>query len=231
MSRSILQLPRYIFWGSYLWAASMMGPLLLTAQNPQPSQQPPESSPRDLKPVHPQENNGVTPTGVAPQRYALVIGIAHYENLPDSAQLRYPDRDAESIYTTLISQEGGRFPANHVHMLTGAQASRANILLELENWLPSVTAPDDQVLIYFAGHGFISGGKGYLAPYDIDLHDIPHTSIAMDKLGSLIGTTIKGKWKVLLTDACHSGAITPETTPAELNHHLLDMHQSIFSLT
>ena len=157
--------------------------------------------------------------------------IAHYQNLPKSAQLQYPDRDAESIYTTLISEQGGQFPANHVHVLTNAQATQANILHELEDWLPSVSAPSDRVLIYFAGHGFISGGKGYLAPYDIDLHNISATAIPMETLGTLIGGRIQGKWKVLLTDACHSGAITPETDPTQLNHMLLDLHQSIFSLT
>ncbi|HEY1985561.1 MAG TPA: tetratricopeptide repeat protein [Terracidiphilus sp.] len=181
--------------------------------------------------MRPAEPTGSVPSNTAPQSYALVVGIAHYANLPDSAQLRYPDRDAESIYTTLISQQGGEFPANHVHMLTGTQATQASILHELDVWLPSVTAPNDRVLIYFAGHGFISGGKGYLAPYDIDLHNIAGTAISMESLGSLIGTKIKGKWKVLLTDACHSGAITPETNPAQLNQLLLDVHQSIFSLT
>src|SRR6185437_10424210 len=105
------------------------------------------------------------------------------------------------------------------------------ILHELQSWLPSVTAPNDRVLIYFAGHGFISGGKGYLAPYDVDLHNLAGTAIPMETLGNLIGTRIQGKWKVLLTDACHSGAITPETDPTQLNHLLLDLHQSIFSLT
>jgi len=224
---------RYFWRCSVVWAACLLAPLVLQGQSPAPSQQPPDpgNNTRDLKPVHPPGKNPATQTGAVPQSYALVVGIAHYQNLPDSAQLRYPERDAESIYTTLISQQGGQFPANHVHMLTGAQANKVNVLHELENWLASVTAPDDRVLIYFAGHGFISGGKGYLAPYDIDLHDIPNTSIGMDTLGSLVGTRIKGKWKVLITDACHSGAITPDTNPAELNHLLLDVHQSIFSLT
>jgi len=233
MSRSIPKEPRHILRRPFLWAACVAAPLLLNGQNPAPPQQSPDqgTNTRDLKPVRPPENNGSTPNGDVPQSYALVIGIGHYENLPASAQLRYPERDAQSIYTTLISEEGGRFSANHVHMLTGTQANKANILHEIQNWLPSVTAPDDRVLIYFAGHGFISAGKGYLAPYDIDLHNIADTAISMDTVGTLVGTTIKGKWKVLLTDACHSGAITPETVPAELNHLLLDVHKSIFSLT
>jgi tetratricopeptide (TPR) repeat protein len=189
-----------------------------------------DNNTRDLKPVHPDENKPSAQT-VVPQSYALVIGIAQYANLPASAQLRYPDRDAQAIYTTLISEQGGEFPANHVHMLTDSEATLANIRRELENWLPAVTTPDDRVLIYFAGHGFISSGKGYLAPYDIDLHNIAGTALPMETLGRLIGTQIKGKWKVLLTDACHSGAITPETDPTQLNGLLLSMNQSIFSLT
>ncbi len=202
-----------------------------TQQPDSTQQQNPNGNTRDLKPVHPPETTAPTPTGVVPQSYALVVGIAHYANLPASAQLRYPDRDAQSIYTTLISQQGGEFPANHVHMLTNDQATQANILRELETWLPSVSTPNDRILIYFAGHGFISGGKGYLAPYDTDLHHLSTTAIPMDTLGELIGTKIQGKWKVLMTDACHSGAITPETDPTQLNHLLLDLRQSLFSLT
>ena len=207
-----------------------LGCLAVRAQDQKPESTGPQTpSARDLKQVHPAESTAST--GAVPQSYALVVGIAHYANLPASAQLRYPDRDAESIYTTLISRQGGEFPANHVHMLTNEQATQANILQELENWLPSVSAPDDRILIYFAGHGFISGGKGYLAPYDTDLHRLSATAIPMDSLGELIGSRIKGKWKVLITDACHSGAITPETDPTQLNHLLLDLRQSLFSLT
>lgn len=45
-----------------------------------------------------------------PHSYALVVGIAHYAHLPAKAQLQFADRDAEEVYTTLISAEGGTFP-------------------------------------------------------------------------------------------------------------------------
>jgi uncharacterized caspase-like protein/tetratricopeptide (TPR) repeat protein len=191
---------------------------------------PPAPATRDLKPVNPVDNASA-PTATIPRSYALVIGIAHYPLLPASAQLKYPDRDAEAVYTTLISQEGGNFPAEHVHVLTDGQATLANVRHELEVWLPSVTQPSDRVLIYFAGHGFISHGQAYLAPSDVDLHNLAATALPMSTLGELVGGRIHGKWKVLLTDACHSGAITPETSPQQLNQSLLDVHQSVFSLT
>ena len=206
-------------------------PCTLLAQQPAPAA--PAQNERDLKTIKP---GGAAATAsdapvTIPRSYALVVGISHYANLPASAQLHYPGRDAEEMYTTLISPEGGQFPPENVHRLIDAEATQANLKRELEQWLPSVTKPDDRVLIYFAGHGFVAGGKGYIAPYDIDLKNVANTAYSMDRLGQVIGSQIKGKWKVLLTDSCHSGAITPEADRAELNKTLLDMKTSLFSLT
>ena len=52
----------------------------------------------------------------------------------------------------------------------------------------------------------------------------------MDELGSVIGGKINAKWKVLLTDACHSGAISRKIPKASITR-LGDLTQSLFSLT
>jgi len=197
--------------------------LLCAGQAPVSQQQ------RDLNVVPDQAAKPSAPQ--IPHSYALVVGIAKYKNLPAKAQLQYPDRDAADMYSTLISEKAGQFPAEGVHELINEQATLANLKQQLETWLPSVTGPSDRVFIYFAGHGFISGGKAYLAPYDMDPTKIAATSYPMDELGQVIGNRIHGKWKVLLTDACHSGAITPEDDTAQLNKSLLDLNSSMFSLT
>src|SRR5207244_1795285 len=69
-----------------------------------------------------------------------------------------------------------------------------------------------------------------LAPSDIDLHNIGATGYPMDELGSVMGGKIRARSKILLTDACHSGAITPEDTES-LNHTLGELNKSLFSLT
>jgi tetratricopeptide (TPR) repeat protein/uncharacterized caspase-like protein len=166
-----------------------------------------------------------------PRSYALVVGISKYEHLPQAAQLQFPDQDAESVYTVLISPEGGQFPAENVHKLINGQATLENIRHELEVWLPSVTHPDDRVVVYFAGHGFVSNGTAYIAPYDIDLNNIANSAYPMEALGKDIGTKINGKWKVLITDSCHSGAITPEADRSTVNRTLLDLDKSLFSIT
>jgi tetratricopeptide (TPR) repeat protein len=157
--------------------------------------------------------------------------VAGYKNLPASAQLEYSERDADSIYSILISPEGGNFRAENVHRLTGAKATLANLKQELEIWLPSVAKEDDRVFVYFAGHGFVQGGRAYLAPYDLDPNNIAATGYPMDTLGSVAGSRIKSKWKVLVTDSCHSGAITPDADAVAYNRSLLDLSRSMFSLT
>ncbi|MGA2436007.1 MAG: tetratricopeptide repeat protein [Bryobacteraceae bacterium] len=169
-------------------------------------------------------------TQAIPRGYALVVGIAAYKNLPEKFQLHYPERDAEAMYSVLISPEGGNFPAENVHRLTGARATLSNLRHELEDWLPNAAKEDDRVVIYFAGHGFVFGGKAYLAPYDFDVNRVSATGYAMDDLGAVIGGKIKAKWKVLFADACHSGAIAPEDNQ-QINGTLLNLNRSLFALT
>src|SRR5262249_32960343 len=164
-----------------------------------------------------------------PKSFALVVGIAEYPKLARSNWLRFPERDAESLYAVLISPAGGGFRAENVHKLIGPQATLANVTRELEEWLPGAAQDADRVLIYFAGHGFVVDGKALLSPYDFDPARPVDSGYAMDRLGKAIGTRIRSRWKVLLTDACHSGAITPDNLT--INTTLRDLSQSLFSLT
>lgn len=215
-------------WGDaalLLWACVALFAPVVAAQQTKP-----QNKERDLR----LEKDAVPgqPKAVGiPRSYALVVGISNYQNLAAAQQLQFPERDAEAIYSILISTEGGNFRAENVHKLIGAKATLARLRYELEEWLPSVTKDDDRVLIYFAGHGFVYSGKAYLAPYDIDLKNIGATGYGMDALGRDIGTKTKGKWKVLLTDSCHSGAIHPDADVQLINGTLGSLNKSLFSLT
>jgi tetratricopeptide (TPR) repeat protein len=214
------------------WRISSWGSLLILL--PALAQQPAATQQRDLrveKDAGPVSIPGQAQTVRIPRSYALVVGIANYRNLTAAQQLQFPERDADAIYSILISTEGGNFRAENVHKLVGAKATLAALRHELEEWLPSVAKDDDRVLIYFAGHGFVYGGKAYLAPYDIDLKNIAATGYPMDTLGRDIGVKIKGKWKVLLTDSCHSGAINPDADVQLINGTLGNLNKSLFSLT
>src|SRR5262245_14432964 len=50
-----------------------------------------------------------------PKGYALVIGVGTYPGMDAKANLEFAERDAEAMYATLISPEGGNFKAENVH--------------------------------------------------------------------------------------------------------------------
>src|ERR1035438_1185820 len=118
-----------------------------------------QQQPRDLK--YESGAAEAKPAAVAiPRSYALVVGIATYKNLEAKDQLQFSERDAESMYSILISPEGGNFHAENVHKLVGVRATLANLRHELEEWLPAAGGADDRGVGYLAGHGFIFGGRG-----------------------------------------------------------------------
>jgi tetratricopeptide (TPR) repeat protein len=207
-----------------LLALATAAALAQVPQQTQPNQK------RDLK-VENLDAPTLPPSAKTPPRsYAVVIGISKYPKLDSGHQLNFPERDAQSMNTILISPEGGNFKAENVKILAGPQATLAAMRREIDGWLPSVAKDGDRVLIYFAGHGFIFGGKGYLAPVDFDGAHPEQTGYPMDELGQVIGSKIHATYKVLMTDACHSGAISPEDTQA-LNSSLSNLQKSLFSFT
>ncbi len=130
---------------NFAWRISsfLLAATFVMAQAP-----PAQNKSRDLKY---EDNAPATPSASIPRGYALIVGISNYKNLPVKSQLEFPERDADAVYSVLISNEGGNFHAENVHRLTGANATLANLKHELEVWLPSVAQPDDRVVIYFAG--------------------------------------------------------------------------------
>ena len=166
-----------------------------------------------------------------PRGYALIIGIAEYQNLDRSRQLQFPESDAEAMHRVLINHEGGAFAPENVRVLKGRQATLANIRRELEDWLPSVAQPADRVVVYFAGHGLVQDGKGYLAPWDVDPQRLAETAYPMSALGEVLAGKVKANWKVLLTDACHSGKINAETTTEALAQQFGALPPNFLTLT
>ncbi len=131
----------------------------------------------------------------------------------------------------LVNQQGGAFRPEDVHVLRGADATLANIRRELEEWLPAVAGAQDRVVVYFAGHGVVQGGRGYLAPYDVQPDRLAATGYSMSSLGDVMANRIGARWKVLLTDACHSGKINAETTNDALEQQFEALPGSFLTLT
>lgn len=201
------------------------------ATSPQPQQDSGNLNNRDLQIKKLPAQQGPNQPLAVPRGYALVIGVGKYEKLDPEDDLKFSESDAEAVYRVLISQQGGAFPPENVHRLIGPQATLANIRHELEQWLPSVAKEPDRVIVYYAGHGFVQSGRGYIAPWDIDPSSPATTGYSMNTLGNVLAQNVKARWKVLLTDACHSGKITSETTNEAIDEQFKGMPGGFLNLT
>lgn len=93
----------------------------------------------------------------APTRHALIVAIGSYAGLPRGAQLEGPAHDADALRSVLVRRWG--FEAERVQVLLNEQASKRAILDAIRA-LQTRTQPDDEVLIYFSGHGTSSLDSG-----------------------------------------------------------------------
>jgi hypothetical protein len=127
--------------------------------------------------------------------WAVVAGVASYDHMP---VLRYTDDDAYRFYAFLKSLEGGALPDEQIRILIDEEASRDNILGNL-NEVFGMAKPDDLVIFYFSGHGL----NGSFLPIDFDGYNnkIGHEEIAA------IFNKCKARFKLCLADACHSGSL------------------------
>ncbi|MFN7926036.1 MAG: caspase family protein [Bryobacteraceae bacterium] len=166
-----------------------------------------------------------------PRGYAVVIGVSDYQKLAPDQDLPFAERDAESIYQVLISKEGGNIEFQNVRKLLGKEATAARIRQTLEEWLPSVATEADRVVVYFVGHGLVDDKRaGYLAPYDVDPAALAATAYPMARLSDTLANKVKARWKVLLTDACHSGKVTPASTFESVNDAFRQLPRGFLTL-
>jgi len=90
--------------------------------------------------------------------------------------------------------------------LLNEEATQVAILNSLDQFL-STASSDDQVIVFFAGHGMLDSLMNfYYAAYDVDFKN-PETKgisyeLILEKLGKLPLSR-----KLLLIDACHSGNV------------------------
>lgn len=149
---------------------------------------------------------------VAPEkRWALIVGVSEYQNLPKNEWLLSGHKDAVAIADFLRSPRGGGTPDSHLRLLINEEATLANIQQGLK-FLSDQVGPGDVATIFFAGHGTVDreGRReaAYLLPFDADPNRLQATALGMDDLAEHVdGRLPQAAQVVLITDACHSGGL------------------------
>jgi WD40 repeat protein len=139
---------------------------------------------------------------IAKSRYfALLIGINEYQD-PEINDLTNPIKDAESLYNVLLSKY--TFEKDNIKFLKNPTQRE---IMETFDELVRVLTSNDNLLIFYAGHGkWDEKGKvGYWFPTDAAKTGSVNwfrNSALRDYLSS-----IATKHTLLIADACFSGAI------------------------
>lgn len=144
-------------------------------------------------------------------KWALVIGISKFQK--PELDLKCAATDARDFGNFLVKE--CNFAADHVHVLTDAQATRAQVLNELgDKWLPRVVRPDDLVVVYVSTHGSPSdvdlGGINYLLTWDTDPDSLYASGLPMQDLMRLIKGRLRSDRVMIVLDACYSGNVNPQ---------------------
>ncbi len=138
------------------------------------------------------------------QQWAIIAGVDTYEDKNYYGHLTVSTHDAKAIYTLLLRNN---FDKDHIHLLTDQgphPPSKGNILATLQS-VARVTEPEDLLLFYFSGHGEEKDGESYLVPTEgrgIVLEDM---GIPIKRVREIMEKA-EAKAKVIILDACHSGA-------------------------
>lgn len=140
------------------------------------------------------------------QNWAVIIGISRYKYSGQNGltNLIFADDDAKA-FARVLRNLG--WSENHIKLLVNEEATQRNIMITLESWLTKA-GPDDQIVLFWAGHGFPDPEdpeKVYLACYDTDI-SIPVTGYRMDKVRAALEER-KARNVILFADTCHAGKL------------------------
>ncbi|WOB69552.1 SUMF1/EgtB/PvdO family nonheme iron enzyme [Microcystis aeruginosa] len=171
-------------------------------------------------------------------RYALVIGINDYDDRNFLPSLSKPAKDAEAVAKFL--ENTGTFAnverlpnrwiaAEKRYEVVPGKVTGNEVLQALQQILSGEQTKNQEVLIYFSGHGFrlinrIGDGEAYLATSDSQPDG--KNAISLDReLNPLLRRSSLSNLVVML-DCCHAGALLPENRG--LDRTLLEPSLSAF---
>lgn len=131
------------------------------------------------------------------KRVAIVIAV---ENYSDSRikKVSYAEADARGFADAL---EVGA-PIDKV-LLLSAKATKTSINSKIRLHVKAL-AGEDELFLFYAGHGFSKNGHNYITCHDTDLDDLADTSISLQSILDVCGKSACKRIGLFL-DSCESG--------------------------
>jgi len=156
-------------------------------------------------------------------RRSLLIGINGYK--PSIGILRFCVSDVKHIKAALNARRDG-FDSTTCVLLTDEQENiqrptKSNIIERISE-VCDLASLEDTILIQFCGHGAIANnGRLYLLPIDATPISIEETAISWQWLRDKLEKS-SAKNKIILLDACHSGAGKDAAASVRASYEILN---------
>ncbi|MGG4449494.1 MULTISPECIES: caspase family protein [Brevibacillus] len=138
-----------------------------------------------------------------PIAYKAFLVAVNKNISPDFSDLPNTINDVREV-KRLLMEKPSNFDDANVQEFTGTISKKTIITAELEAFFESATN-EDILFLFWAGHGYLHQGEGYLVPFDGSTHT-DSSMIRMADVKSLIDNS-KAKVIFSLFDTCHSGSI------------------------
>lgn len=145
------------------------------------------------------------PSALSPRvkGHAVIIGVSRYRQALPRAD--FADRDARTMARYAHAVLG--YPEENVTVLIDDGATRSDFEKNLERRLANRVEADDEVFIYYSGHGAPkpATGDAYLVPFDGDPAYLDETGYPLKRLYAALAK-LPAKRITVALDSCFSGA-------------------------
>jgi ankyrin repeat protein/WD40 repeat protein len=132
--------------------------------------------------------------------YIVGVGMSKYKD--DSYNLKYPGKDVKDL-TSYLS-DSRYFEHTHSLIIKDTLFTKSSAS-QISNFIQNTT-PDDQIVVFYAGHGLLDENDYYLSTYDIDFNNPKVNGFKFENLEAILENAL-AREKIILIDACHSGLV------------------------
>ncbi|WP_172975969.1 caspase family protein [Sulfitobacter sp. THAF37] len=148
-----------------------------------------------------------SPERIPPRTYVFAVGVSKYAD--ESLNLQYAAKDARDLAAYFSN-------APHTVVETALDRGATRDVIGQARAFFAQARPEDRTVFFFAGHGLLDAEYRYfLGSHETRSNDLERTAISFAELESVF-YGIASLHRVILLDACHSGAVDPDLQVAEL---------------
>lgn len=141
------------------------------------------------------------PTWNPKKTWVFLVCLLEWQD--SSSNPSFPTKNRKDVVLVDRLRRSG-VPEDQILYLADRAATTASVKEQFDSFLKKA-APDDWVLVYFAGHGYkTDDGKPYLATYDVSTGTL---GWAFEEIPDAIEKNFVGSHAVIALDNCYSGAM------------------------